>query len=57
MQNISFLNIYENILRLTKYHCKFHLFLKVKDEMLQSRHSRSSLIFFQLLYTLSRGAQ
>ncbi len=50
VQNISFLNMYENVLRLMKYHCKFHLFLKVKDEMLQSWHSHNSLIFLQSLY-------
>jgi hypothetical protein len=37
-------------LHLTKYLCKFHSFLKVKNETLQSWHFRSSQIFHQLLH-------
>jgi hypothetical protein len=49
VQNISFLNIYEKVLYLMKYHAKFNLFLKFKDEMLQSWYSLSLLIFLQSL--------
>jgi hypothetical protein len=55
VQNISFLSINENILRLMKYRHKFHLFLKVKDETLLSWHSHSSLIFLQSLYYTTTG--
>ncbi len=36
---------------LTKYLCKFHSFLMVKNEMLQSWYSSSSQIFYQLLHS------
>jgi len=41
VQNVSSQHIWKFFLHLTKYHHKFHIFLKVKDEKLGSWHSRS----------------
>jgi hypothetical protein len=43
-QNVSSPTNMKIVLRLIKYHSKFHIFLKVKDETVQSWHFCSSLI-------------
>jgi hypothetical protein len=57
VQNISFPNIYENILHLIKYCCKFHPFLMVKDKTFHNWHCHSSLIFLQSLHKVAEMIQ
>jgi len=52
VQKYFFINIHENVLRLTKYLRKFHTFLWVKEETLQSWYSRSLQIFYQSLHNI-----